>query len=57
MRDVQVARISFATLSVLGLLLSTATAIYQQTAPPPLDFNFGYRWKSAESDLIVATRL
>jgi len=33
------------------------TELYQQTSPPPLDFNFGYRWKSADSNLIVATRL
>lgn len=31
--------------------------LYQQTAPPPLDFHFGYRWKREESNLIVLTRL
>ncbi len=30
--------------------------LYQQTAPPPLDLNFGYRWKREESNLIVASR-
>ncbi len=32
-------------------------ALYQESAPPPLDFNFGYRWNHTESNLIVATRL
>ena len=31
--------------------------LYQQSAPPPLDFNFGYRWKREESNLIIASRL
>ncbi len=31
--------------------------LYQQSAPPPLDFNFGYRWKREESNLTIATRL
>jgi hypothetical protein len=31
--------------------------LYQQTAPPPLEFNFGYRWNHTQSNLIVATRL
>lgn len=31
--------------------------IYQQSGPPPLEFNFGYRWKREESNLIIATRL
>jgi len=31
--------------------------MYQQSGPPPLDFNFGYRWKREESNLIVASRL
>lgn len=30
--------------------------LYQQTNPPPLEFNFGYRWNYKESNLIVATR-
>jgi hypothetical protein len=33
------------------------TELYQQTAPPPLEFNFGYRWNHTQSNLIVATRL
>jgi hypothetical protein len=33
------------------------TEIYQQSGPPPLDFNFGYRWNYKESNLIIATRL
>ena len=33
------------------------TEIYQQSGPPPLDLNFGYRWKREESNLIVASRL
>ena len=31
--------------------------LYQQTAPPPLDINFGYRWKREESNLIIASHL
>ena len=31
--------------------------LYQQSAPPPLEFNFGYRWKREESNLIIASRL
>lgn len=31
--------------------------IYQQSGPPPIDFNFGYRWNYKESNLIVASRL
>jgi hypothetical protein len=31
--------------------------LYQQSAPPPLDFNYGYRWKREESNLIIASRL
>ncbi|HLW36256.1 MAG TPA: hypothetical protein VKS98_11405 [Chthoniobacterales bacterium] len=31
--------------------------LYQQSAPPPLDFNFGYRWKREESNLTIASRL
>jgi hypothetical protein len=31
--------------------------LYQNNAPPPLDFNFGYRWKREESNLIIASRL
>ena len=31
--------------------------VYQQSGPPPLAFNFGYRWKREESNLIVASRL
>jgi hypothetical protein len=30
--------------------------LYQQTSPPPLEFNFGYRWNYKESNLIIATR-
>jgi hypothetical protein len=33
------------------------TEIYQQSGPPPLDFNFGYRWNYNESNLMVGTRL
>lgn len=31
--------------------------LYQQSAPPPLDFNFGYRWKREESNLTIASHL
>lgn len=31
--------------------------IFDQSGPPPLDFNFGYRWNPKDSHLIVATRL
>jgi len=31
--------------------------LYQQSAPPPLEFNFGYRWNYKESNLTVASRL
>ena len=31
--------------------------MYQQSGPPALDFNFGYRWKREESNLIIASRL
>ena len=30
--------------------------LYQQSSPPPLQFNFGYRWNYKESNLIIATR-
>jgi hypothetical protein len=30
--------------------------LYQQSSPPPLEFNFGYRWNYKESNLIVAER-
>ena len=30
--------------------------LYQQSNPPPLEFNFGYRWNYKESNLIVAQR-
>ena len=30
--------------------------LYQQSSPPPLEFNFGYRWNYKESNLIVAQR-
>jgi hypothetical protein len=32
-------------------------ALYQESAPQPLEFNFGYRWNSTDSNLIIATRL
>src|SRR6266487_1046398 len=32
------------------------TELYQQSNPPPLEFNFGYRWNYKESNLIVAQR-
>jgi hypothetical protein len=28
-----------------------------QSNPPPIDFNFGYRWNYKESLVIVATRI
>jgi hypothetical protein len=31
--------------------------LYQQSNPPPIQFNFGYRWNYKESNLIVAERL
>ena len=31
--------------------------LYEQTNPPPLEFNFGYRWNYKESNLIVAQRV
>ncbi|HWN65048.1 MAG TPA: hypothetical protein VNN24_05105 [Candidatus Binatus sp.] len=31
--------------------------LYQQSNPPPLEFNFGYRWNYKESNLIVAQRV
>ena len=31
--------------------------IFEQSNPPPVEFNFGYRWNYKESNLIVATRL
>jgi len=31
--------------------------MFDQTAPPPITFNFGYRWNYKESHVIVATRL
>lgn len=31
--------------------------IFQQSSPPPLEFNFGYRWNYKESHLIVATHI
>jgi hypothetical protein len=30
--------------------------MFDQTLPPPIDFNFGYRWSYKESHVIVATR-
>jgi len=36
---------------------SKLAELYQQSAPPPLDFNFGYRWKREESNLAIASRL
>ena len=32
------------------------TELYEQSNPPPLEFNFGYRWNYKESNLIVAQR-
>jgi len=31
--------------------------LLQQSSPPPLEFNFGYRWNYKDSHLIVATRI
>jgi hypothetical protein len=31
--------------------------LYQQSNPPPLEFNFGYRWNYKESNLMVAQRI
>lgn len=31
--------------------------LYQQSAPPPLAFTYGYHWKREESNLVVASRL
>jgi hypothetical protein len=31
--------------------------IYQQSSPPPLEFNFGYRWNYKESNLMVIERI
>jgi hypothetical protein len=31
--------------------------IYQQSSPPPLQFNFGYRWNYKESNLLVIERI
>jgi hypothetical protein len=30
--------------------------LFDQSAPPPIEFNFGYRWNFKESHVIVATR-
>jgi hypothetical protein len=30
--------------------------LFDQSAPPPIEFNFGYRWNYKESHVIVATR-
>jgi len=30
--------------------------LYKQTSPPPLNCNFGYRWKREESNLMVVSR-
>jgi hypothetical protein len=32
------------------------TDLYQRSNPPPLEFNFGYRWNYKESNLMVAAR-
>jgi hypothetical protein len=34
----------------------TLQELYEQSSPPPLEFNFGYRWNYKESNLIVAQR-
>jgi len=34
----------------------TLQELYEQSNPPPLEFNFGYRWNYKESNLIVAQR-
>src|SRR5438105_8952911 len=31
--------------------------MFEQSNPPPIEFNFGYRWNYKESNVIVATRL
>jgi hypothetical protein len=31
--------------------------MFDQSGPPPIEFNFGYRWNYKESQVIVATRL
>ena len=31
--------------------------IYQQSSPPPLQFNFGYRWNYKETNLLVIERI
>ena len=31
--------------------------MYQQSGPPPLNFNFGYRWNYKESNLLVISRI
>ena len=31
--------------------------IFEQSNPPPVEFNFGYRWDYKESHVIVATRI
>jgi hypothetical protein len=31
--------------------------MFQQSSPPPIDFNFGYRWNYKESHIIVASRM
>src|SRR5256714_3445766 len=31
--------------------------MFEQSNPPPIEFNFGYRWNYKESHVIVATRL
>jgi hypothetical protein len=31
--------------------------MFQLSSPPPIDFNFGYRWNYKESHIIVATRI
>jgi hypothetical protein len=31
--------------------------LFDQSAPPPIEFNFGYRWNYKESHVIVATRI
>ncbi len=32
------------------------TELFQTTNPPPLSFNYGYRWNYKESNIIVAER-
>jgi hypothetical protein len=31
--------------------------LFDQSSPPPIEFNFGYRWNYKESHVIVATRI